>query len=188
MRVVDNQQARADVLGLLDQDRTTWDGVAISIAMMCMNEKGHLDGIKVAALCAQAARGVVKDGETEGILARDEGGNVAFWHHECAARLLLAIIAEFLDDANGYFVKLLGPPLPHMHLDAKTNGSRRGKKWSNVAAEGEESGAEEDAEDKTGQNGPHRRLERKISRIADDVESEAIGGEYVRKNPSQKRA
>ena len=128
--VIEDSKTRAELLLLLGEDRGNWNSTAAAISKEDKIEK--LDGVDAKSLCAQAAHEIATAGRK--ILDQTEGRDPALWHHECALRVLFAVVADFQDHANGYFVGLLGAPKPSMHLE-KQSRQRGGRPRPNLAAD-----------------------------------------------------
>ena len=131
LHVIDDPRQRKGLLAILGPNFIKSAKVAAGVANLCVDESLDVlscetKDLNISCRCARAASQIVLHGKAAGGLTDTSRPRFDLWRHECAVRLLIAVAAEFLARPDGYFVHLLGCPMPHMHVSMK---KRAGVAW-----------------------------------------------------------
>jgi hypothetical protein len=127
---IDDPSIRSSILDYIGENRQAWDKKARNIAARCTPKMADSDIYSLDAIdrCAHTACMVVMHGTVNAYFADSSRDDA--WRNKCAVRLLLAIVADFLDDAYGNFVELLGAPQPTMHRVSASTSHPKTEKTS----------------------------------------------------------
>lgn len=148
---IEDKSMLANVLRIVGYDRGLWDALAVDIAQNIVGVETNgafltdeIADSDVITICTAAAKNIAHRGDVAGFQANLEGNEVTQFQYDVAARVMFAMLDEYLDGTSVYFARKLGawrrPSDPSDGRDRERRSLTRRRQ--RLVKEGETSGCE----------------------------------------------